>query len=265
MADADLETKTLGDLRTRAAVGVGLVVVALPALGFGGIVWWALTMLVGLGMLVEWLDLARAGLPARLLAIVALAFGLALAAPGLWGADRSVVAAIVGLGLVVAVLSNNTRLGFGLAYAGLPVVALLFLRDQPHGFGLALWTLAIVWATDIGAYFAGRTFGGPKLAPKLSPKKTWSGLIGGLVAALIVGFAIAIVGHLSPACTWLGAPLAVLAQLGDIYESHLKREAGVKDSGSLLPGHGGLLDRLDGLVPVAILVGALVSNGNIAG
>jgi phosphatidate cytidylyltransferase len=265
LADADLETKKLSDLGTRAAVGVGLILVTLLALTFGGLVWWALTMLIGLGMLVEWLDLARAGLPARLLAIMALALGLALAAPFLWGADRSVVAAIVGLALLVAVLSNNTRLGFGLTYAGLPVVALLFLRDQPNGFALTLWTLAIVWATDIGAYFAGRGFGGPKLAPRLSPKKTWSGLIGGVVVALIVGLAVAITGHLPLACIWLGAPLAVLAQIGDIYESHLKRQAGVKDSSALLPGHGGLLDRLDGLVPVAIVVGALVSNGNLAG
>ena len=265
MADADLETKRLSDLGTRAVVGAGLALLALFVLAIGGLAWWTLTMLIGLGMMVEWLDLARAGLPARLVAIVALALGLTLGAPFLWGADRSVVAAIVGLALLVAVLSNNTRLGFGLAYAGLPVVALVFVRDQPAGFRLAMWTLAIVWATDIGAYFAGRGFGGPRLAPKLSPKKTWSGLIGGMVAALIVGLAIAIPGRLPLACYWLGAPLAVLAQLGDIYESALKRQAGVKDSGSLLPGHGGLLDRLDGLVPVAIVVGALVSNGNIAG
>lgn len=263
MPDVSEPSSKMGDLRMRAAVGLGLAVAALVLLAVGGIAWWAATALVGIGMLIEWSDLAKAGSLRRVIALAAFAFALLLAAPFWWGADRSTVAAIVGLGLAVAILTNSGRLGLGLAYAGMPVVALIFLREQPNGFKLALWTLAIVWATDIGAYFAGRGFGGPLLAPKLSPKKTWSGLIGGAVAALIVGALIAIAGGLPLTCAWIGAPLAVLAQAGDIYESALKRKAGVKDSGSLLPGHGGLLDRLDGLVPVATLVGALVANGNL--
>jgi len=253
----------MGDLGKRAVVGAGLAVAALVLLVLGGVAWWAAASLIGIGMLIEWADLAKVGSLRRVLGLVAFAFAMLLAAPFLWDADRSTVAALVGLALAVAIVTNSGKLGLGLAYAGMPVIALIFLREQPHGFLLALWTLVIVWATDIGAYFAGRSFGGPLLTPRLSPKKTWSGLIGGAVAALIVGAALAVGGGLPSLCLWLGAPLAVLAQAGDIYESSLKRKAGVKDSGKLLPGHGGLLDRLDGLVPVATFVGALVANGTL--
>jgi phosphatidate cytidylyltransferase len=137
----------------------------------------------------------------------------------------------------------------------------MYLRGLPSGLALTLWTLAIVWATDIGAYFAGRAIGGPKLAPRISPAKTWAGLGGGVVAAGIVGLLIAVCAGLPSALHWLAAPLAVAAQAGDLFESWLKRRAGVKDSGRLLPGHGGALDRLDGVVPVATLIGALFAGG----
>ena len=139
---------------------------------------------------------------------------------------------------------------------------MIVLRRQPDGLLLALWAMALVWACDIGAYFAGRSIGGPKLAPTVSPNKTWAGLVGGVIAAGVLGWALLRWAGL-PAQLALASPvLAILAQLGDLYESALKRRAGVKDSGSLLPGHGGLLDRIDGLLPVAILVAALVANGN---
>jgi phosphatidate cytidylyltransferase len=146
----------------------------------------------------------------------------------------------------------------GVAYVLFPLGGMLVLRFGPHGFGLTIWTLAIVWATDIGAYFTGRYFGGPKLAPSISPAKTWSGLVGGAVAAGVVGPVVAAQGYNMPmACFVLGAPLGLLAQGGDLFESWLKRQAGVKDSGSLIPGHGGVLDRLDGVVPVATVMGLL--------
>jgi phosphatidate cytidylyltransferase len=110
----------------------------------------------------------------------------------------------------------------------------------------------VVWATDTFAYFAGRMFGGPKLAPVLSPKKTWSGLIGGMVGAAIVSSVYAATWFPSwIALAVVAAALAVVAQIGDIFESALKRNYGVKDSGYLIPGHGGVLDRVDGLVAVA--------------
>jgi phosphatidate cytidylyltransferase len=161
-------------------------------------------------------------------------------------------------------LTKDMSLGARLAvvpYVGLPLIALLVMRDRADGFLLTLWTFIVVWATDIGAYFAGRAIGGPKLAPRISPAKTWAGLGGGVAAAWGAGALTASQGHLPTALLYLGAPMAVLAQAGDLFESWLKRRAGVKDSGSILPGHGGALDRLDGLVPVAIVVGALAAWG----
>lgn len=145
---------------------------------------------------------------------------------------------------------------------GFPVIAVsctcwLWLRVMPDGRETVLWLMGVVWATDTGAYFAGRALGGPRLAPRLSPNKTWAGLIGGMlsaagVAALIASFVDGAVAALA----FLGALLAVVAQTGDLAESALKRHAGVKDSGRLIPGHGGILDRVDGLMPVAaVLVG----------
>lgn len=249
------------DLRRRGIVGLALIVLAIVALRFGGDLLWAVASAFALGMLVEWAGLAGTS-PWRLgFALLCLAFAMALASPHLWGADRSTVAALAGMALVVGVVTGSGRLGFGLCYAGLPAIGLLFLRGQAEGIWLALWAMVVVWGTDIGAYFAGRRFGGPLLSPRISPKKTWSGLGGGVLAALAGGAIIAVAGGLAVPFRWLGAPLAVLAQAGDLYESALKRRAGVKDSGRLLPGHGGLLDRLDGFVPVVTLVATLVAGG----
>ncbi|MEO5774830.1 MAG: phosphatidate cytidylyltransferase [Sphingomicrobium sp.] len=142
----------------------------------------------------------------------------------------------------------------GFVYALAPALALLWLRERADsGIALLLWVLIVTWATDIGAYFAGRRFGGRKLAPAISPGKTFAGLYGGMAAATLLGGAwerFAGLGHL----LIIVAPLfAAIAQGGDLFESWMKRRAGVKDSGNWLPGHGGLLDRLDGLVPVAVL------------
>ena len=165
---------------------------------------------------------------------------------------------IFGAAIFVAIVTRKARLGFGIAYVAFPAIALLFLREQPNGLLLALWTLATVWVTDIGAYFAGRAIGGPKLAPAISPNKTWAGLIGGVVAAALLGAAMHQAYGLPLRLTLASPFLAVVAQAGDLFESWLKRRAGVKDSGNILPGHGGVLDRLDGLVPVAPIAAVLV-------
>lgn len=146
----------------------------------------------------------------------------------------------------------------GFVYALLPALALLWLRERDaQGLELLVWVLIITWATDIGAYFAGRSFGKRKLAPAISPNKTVEGLIGGIAAAALFGGLWVFLTGLGGAL-YLAAPLfAVLAQAGDLFESWMKRRAGVKDSGTWLPGHGGLLDRLDGMVPVAILTVAM--------
>ena len=129
--------------------------------------------------------------------------------------------------------------------------------------GLSVAANKIGMAAIIGAFFAGRAIGGPKLAPTISPNKTWAGLIGGMVSAAVVGALIARLGHLPTRALWLAPLLAVAAQIGDLAESGMKRRVGLKDSGSILPGHGGLLDRIDGMLPVAILVAALVANGSL--
>ena len=141
-------------------------------------------------------------------------------------------------------------LGWGFIYIALPSFALLVLRWT--WAALVLWLMLVTWATDIFAYFAGRSIGGPKLAPKISPNKTWAGLIGGMAGAAIVGALAANFFGLGAPFFWLGAPMGLIAQLGDLYESAVKRRYGVKDSGTILPGHGGVLDRLDGLLPVAV-------------
>lgn len=140
----------------------------------------------------------------------------------------------------------------GLFYAALPALALLYVREPVDGLELLVWVFIITWSTDIGAYFAGRSFGRRKLAPTISPNKTVEGLIGGIAAATLLGGLWAFLTGLG-AALYLAAPLfALWAQLGDLFESAMKRRAEVKDSGSFLPGHGGMLDRLDGLVPVAL-------------
>ena len=150
----------------------------------------------------------------------------------------------------------------GFVYALLPALALLWIRERDaQGFELLIWTFIVTWATDIGAYFAGRTFGRRKLAPSLSPNKTVEGLAGGMVAAAILGGAWTMAMDLGRALLILAPLFALFAQAGDLFESGMKRRAGVKDSGTLLPGHGGALDRLDGLVPVAILTAAAQMGG----
>lgn len=145
----------------------------------------------------------------------------------------------------------------GFLYALIPALALLWIRERDaHGLELLVWAFIVTWSTDIGAYFAGRRFGRRKLAPTISPGKTVEGLYGGIVAATLLGGAWALPTGLGRPLLLLALLFAIAAQGGDLFESWMKRRAGVKDSGSWLPGHGGVLDRLDGLVPVAVLTAA---------
>jgi phosphatidate cytidylyltransferase len=154
--------------------------------------------------------------------------------------------------------------GFGTLYIGLPSIAIIWLRAQaPGGLATMVWVLALAIAVDTGAYAAGRSIGGPKLAPRVSPNKTWAGLLGGVAAGMVVGLVAAL---------WLGTPsvwplvlasalLGIVEQAGDLMESGFKRYFGVKDSGRLIPGHGGFLDRVDGLLAVALAVALAQSLG----
>ena len=142
----------------------------------------------------------------------------------------------------------------GFVYALLPALALLWIRERDaHGLELLLWVFLVTWSTDIGAYFVGRAVGRRKLAPSISPGKTVEGLVGGMIVAALVGGAWVLGMGLGRALLLLAPVFALAAQAGDLFESGMKRRAGVKDSGNWLPGHGGVLDRLDGLVPVAVL------------
>ncbi|MEQ8708390.1 MAG: phosphatidate cytidylyltransferase [Rhodospirillales bacterium] len=145
----------------------------------------------------------------------------------------------------------------GVFYICLPSAAFIAMRSGGEGEVWILWLFVVIWSTDIGAYAAGRTFGGPKLAPAISPNKTWSGAVGGVLAAVILSAPISVfLKDLDlNVAIFLALGLSVISQIGDLVESGLKRQLGVKDSGSIIPGHGGLFDRLDGLLfaaPVAL-------------
>lgn len=187
--------------------------------------------------------------------------GLGIVAVTIAAAGFGAVAGLVVLATATVLfdVAVNLRLGtpgrmpaLGLPYLGLTVVALLHLRQG--GWQPVLWLLVVVWATDIGGYIFGRWIGGPKLAPRLSPKKTWAGLIGGAGLAAVAGAAAIAVLHRAGAAVLAvpgAAALALVAQAGDLAESAVKRHYGAKDSGSLIPGHGGVLDRIDGLLAAA--------------
>lgn len=243
------------DLPVRALVGVLLIVVAAIALLLGGFAFWLLVAVAAIVMIHEWGGLHGATAGQKKLAQYALTVPLAIMAPIAAGPGFLAFGLVLGAMFFIAAVTRNGMLGAGALYVGLPVLALLVLRDAD--LLLAFWAMALVWACDIGAYFAGRTIGGPKLMPKVSPNKTWAGLLGGVAGAGLFAAILTLWG-----LDWRLAAatplLAVLAQAGDLYESWLKRRAGVKDSGNLLPGHGGVLDRLDGLVPVAPVAALLV-------
>jgi phosphatidate cytidylyltransferase len=165
-------------------------------------------------------------------------------------------------------ISRARPLAFGVPYLGVAAVALVWLRQPPMSGGAnVIVLLLIVWASDIGAYMTGRAIGGPLLAPAISPGKTWSGALGGLAAAALTGLAASLALGSGP-ISWRPAGFAlligVISQVGDLFESRLKRHFGVKDSGTTIPGHGGLLDRLDAVLtaaPTAALLALIVGRG----
>jgi phosphatidate cytidylyltransferase len=225
----------------------------------GGWFWAALATLAAIGMYVEWLSivgtqqsrLAASGVAALLIA------GICLALEHHGGA-----LIVYGIGLVAVVLLTRGDRRWpvsGLLYAAVAQIAAVLVRQDPvWGWSALLFVMLVVWATDIGGYFAGRTIGGPKLWVRVSPKKTWAGAIGGLTGSLIVaaGFAASGIGRMV-SMLLLAAVLSVVSQLGDLFESAVKRRFGVKDSSHLIPGHGGVLDRIDGFV-AAIVLAAII-------
>jgi phosphatidate cytidylyltransferase len=252
MASAEQGARNLL-MRVAAALVLAPLTIALAYAG--GSLWVALVTLAAVGLYIEWLTIVAMRMPRVLAAgVVALAIaGLFLATGRI---DASLLVFVVGLAAVV-LLSHERRLwtaaGFG--YAAAAEVASVVVRfDHTYGFAALILILLVVWVTDIGGYFAGRGIGGPKLWPRVSPKKTWAGAIGGFVASLAVaaGFAAFGLGKTAPVLL-LGAVLSIASQFGDLFESAVKRRFGVKDSSHIIPGHGGLLDRLDGFVAAIVL------------
>lgn len=249
------------DLPRKVIVGVALIALAVGALKLGGVAFWILVAVGTLLMLAEWGGLVDATQGERKIAMFAATVPLAILSPWAAGPSAFALGLIFGAAFFTVIITRHAKLAAGIVYVGLPAIALLYIRNQPDGLVYAFWALALVWATDIGAYFTGRNLGGPKLAPKLSPNKTWSGLIGGMIAALLTGLAFSHWAELPMILAISSFILAAVAQGGDLFESALKRRAGVKDSGAILPGHGGVLDRLDGVVPVAPIVALVIFAG----
>jgi phosphatidate cytidylyltransferase len=260
-------------LRLRVVSALVLAPIGLAAAWFGPPLL-SLVVAVAAGLMAwEWARLCRVGDSgggAVIAAIIAVVIaGVTAAALGLPGLALAIV--VLG-GIAVAVASRGgfeaALVACGIVWIAVPSIALIWLALDPRtGWATTVWLLAIVWATDIGAFAAGRTFGGPRLAPRISPNKTWSGLLGGIVCAAAVGAAAGLLLDSAYAVplTLLSGGLAVVAQIGDLAESVAKRHFGVKDSSGLIPGHGGLLDRLDGMLAVipAVALLSLCGGGSV--
>ena len=258
-AEAAASEQGSRNLVMRVAAALVLAPVAIAIAYAGGFLWTVLVTLAVIGLYVEWLMIVGLARQMRVVAcgVVALAAaGLCLLAGRM---DASL--AVLAIGLVATALISPERRNWaaaGFFYAGAAQIASVLVRlDSAKGFLALMFVFLIVWVTDIGGYFAGRGIGGPKLWPRVSPKKTWAGAIGGFVASLAVacGFAAFDLGKAGPLLL-LGAALSVVSQCGDLFESAVKRRFGVKDSSHIIPGHGGLMDRLDGFV-AAVVVAAI--------
>jgi len=255
MGDWTPTDRRFSELPLRLASALVLIPLALGAVWMGGI-WLAIACAVfAVIMMLEWCSMSATP-NGRLLAGLAGLFALSL--PFLSGIQSLVVvAAALMLGVLGARAHWKARVagGFGVVYVLAMVGGLYLLREGPwEGRSTALYFMSFVWASDAAAYFFGRVLKGPRLLPSESPNKTWSGAIAAVIACAICGyFAAGIQGGEQIAWIMTGVVISVVAQMGDLFESGLKRRFKVKDSGRILPGHGGLLDRVDGLGAVSVI------------
>jgi len=247
-----------GKLALRVSSALVMVPLALGAAYYCGIVFLVFWMIAALGVLWEWDAMVCAHDKNPVFTIGAVAL---IGTSALWAIERLGPALIlIALGLLgVATLASKIRRGWcvaGLAYAGAILLGPVVLRRDPTlGLAAILFLFGVVWSTDIGAYIAGRGLGGPKLAPRMSPNKTWTGALGGLAAGVCGGLAAAKFAGLGDLVVvgLLAFILSIASQGGDLLESAIKRQFNVKDTSGLIPGHGGLMDRLDGFVIAAAL------------
>jgi phosphatidate cytidylyltransferase len=260
VADAEQPLRA-GWLGSELALRVGSALVLVPlAIGTAYLGGWLFALFWGaaaMGVLWEWTALVARNDPRSVL----LTGGASLALAVVLVAAGHLLAAVVVLAMgaigaaSLALAERRTWVAGGIPYAGALALAPIVLRaDDADGFLAVIFLFAIVWTTDISAYFAGRALGGPKLMPQVSPNKTWAGAVGGLIASVVVTLALAKMAGLTAlfALAMLAVVLSVFAQGGDLFESFLKRRFHAKDTGHLIPGHGGLMDRLDGFVSASV-------------
>jgi phosphatidate cytidylyltransferase len=251
------------DLGVRALSAAALIPVVLLDVWLGGVWYEIFVLLIGILIAREWVRLSHddQDLQLALYVLAVLAAGILPFGPGFLAA-AGVIAVACAISLVLGPVAGQKSIWpyVGIPYAAGATMALMVLgTDRGYGALAIVWLMAVIWAADSLAYFAGRTIGGPKLAPALSPKKTWAGLGGAIAGGIIASLAVALLASL-PSLTVLailGGLLALVGQAGDLFKSALKRFYGVKDAGRLIPGHGGVLDRVDGLVAAA-MVGAVI-------
>jgi phosphatidate cytidylyltransferase len=264
-----------GDLGVRALSAAVLIPAVIVDVWAGGIWFELLAALIGVLMAFEWVTIVHRqnSVQFALHAAGAMCGALLPLDAGLWGGLAAIaVLAVLSVAVAIAEDPQGPKWRYiGVFYVSFPPIALVLLRQDPqYGIAAIVWVMVTVWAADTLAYFAGRLIGGPKLAPRLSPKKTWAGLGGAMagsaMASVCVGLWIGV-----PALWMLGllaAALAIVEQAGDLFKSAMKRHYGVKDTGRLIPGHGGVIDRVDGLVAVAVaaaLIGGLRAGFDHAG
>jgi phosphatidate cytidylyltransferase len=245
------------DLWPRVAAAAAMGSVALAAAWIGGFLFAAFWWLASIVVLWEWQRLVSGERLAERVAIGGLALVVAssFAQQNLFSFIEAVLGSAVALALGAAAVAWIARPGAkgwaaaGVLYAGALVVSLGLLRASLNFGRVAIfWLFAVVWGADIAAYFAGRVIGGPRLWPRVSPGKTWAGAIVGAFAGAVLGLMLAAWTNRLAALFWLGLATAIASELGDLFESALKRRFGVKDSSGLIPGHGGLMDRLDAFI-----------------
>ena len=269
MSTKSAEKKPLfKNVGVRAATALLFAAICIPPLYFGGWAWAVLVALLGGRMMWEWVRMSDP-MPTRPAFIIPIV-GVVIAC--FYMAQQNLLFALItaGIATILAALERSRRGGvlwssLGYLYIVIPSMAIVGIRGVENGFATEgfsklIYVILIVVAADVGAYFGGSYFKGPKLSPKLSPNKTWSGFFSGLTFGALIGGGVGhIIGLGFPLGFGLAIPIVILSVLGDLLESGLKRRLNVKDAGELLPGHGGLLDRLDSLMMAIVGVVAILA------